>query len=63
VPPDVARALTRERPAKAAFEKLAYSHQKRYLDWIDVAKRPETRARRVEQTIEKLLDPPKTAKR
>jgi len=54
-PPDLARALARNKAAKSAFEKMAYSHQKRYVDWIDDAKRPETRARRIEQTVEKVL--------
>jgi len=63
VPPDLGRALGRTKAAKAVFDKLAYSHQKRYVDWIDEAKRPETRARRVEQTIERLLATLKPAKR
>jgi hypothetical protein len=55
IPPDLAKALLRTRSAKAAFEKLPLSHQHRYLGWIDEAKRPETRARRIEQTVERLL--------
>jgi bacteriocin resistance YdeI/OmpD-like protein/uncharacterized protein DUF1905 len=55
LPPDVARALTRTRRAKTIFEQIPSSHQKRYLDWIGEAKRPETRARRIEQTVERLL--------
>jgi len=58
VPPDVARALGRTRRVKDAFEKIPYSHQQRYLDWIGEAKRPETRARRIEQTVERLMAPP-----
>ena len=36
------------------FERLSYSHKKEYVTWIESAKRAETRARRVEQTLEKL---------
>jgi hypothetical protein len=56
IPPDLARALNRSRQAKAVFGKIPFSHQKRYLSWIEEAKRPETRARRIEQTVDRLLE-------
>jgi Domain of unknown function (DUF1905)/Bacteriocin-protection, YdeI or OmpD-Associated len=42
--------------AKEIFERLAYSHQLRYVLWIDEAKKPETRQRRVAQTLVKLRE-------
>ena len=52
--PDVKKALTKNKKAKAAFEKMAYSHQKEYVGYIEEAKRPETRAKRIKQTLEVL---------
>ena len=54
VPPDLAAALAAEPHAKAAYDKLAYSHQQRHVLPIEEAKTPETRARRVAKTIEAL---------
>jgi hypothetical protein len=51
VPPELAEAFRRDRVAKAAFDKLAPSHQKEFARWVDEAKRSETRQSRVEQTV------------
>jgi hypothetical protein len=56
IPPDLGAALAKAPPARAAFQKLAYTHQREYVNWILEAKRPETRQRRIVQTVEK-LDP------
>jgi len=40
--------------AKTFFDKLAYSHQKEYVHWIEEAKRPETRAARIAKTLDML---------
>lgn len=53
-PADLARALAASKQAKANWDKLAYSHQKAYLDYIEEAKKPETRARRVLKAVELL---------
>jgi uncharacterized protein YdeI (YjbR/CyaY-like superfamily) len=37
------------------FERLSYSHRREYAQHVAEAKRPETRARRAERTIEQLL--------
>jgi uncharacterized protein YdeI (YjbR/CyaY-like superfamily) len=37
-----------------AFEGLSYTHRKEYARWVEDAKKPETRQRRVEKTIELL---------
>jgi hypothetical protein len=54
VPDDLAAALDADPAAKAAFEKLSYSHKSRHVLAVEAAKKPETRARRIASTIEKL---------
>jgi Bacteriocin-protection, YdeI or OmpD-Associated/Domain of unknown function (DUF1905) len=54
VPDDLAAALAGDAEAAAAFERLAYTHRREYVIWITEAKRPETRARRVVGTLDKL---------
>jgi hypothetical protein len=51
VPEDLAGALAGEEAARRFFDTLSYSHQRAYTVWIQDAKRPETRARRVEQAV------------
>ena len=54
VPEALADALARDPDASAAYRGLAYTHRKEFARWIDEAKRDQTRARRVEQTLEML---------
>jgi len=54
IPAELMTALSRDKEAKAVFNKLPHSHQKEYVTWINDAKKEETRARRVAQTIEML---------
>lgn len=54
VPPDYAAALQKDPQAGAAFDKLSYSHKRQHTIAIEDAKMPETRARRIEKSIEKL---------
>jgi hypothetical protein len=51
---DVAKVLQKNKVANDNWNKLSYSHQREYHLWIDESKRPETRAKRIEQMIEKL---------
>ena len=51
VPPDFAAAMKKNRRALETFEGFSYSHKKEYVEWIAEAKRPETRAKRVETSI------------
>jgi uncharacterized protein YdeI (YjbR/CyaY-like superfamily) len=51
IPPELKRALAKNKKAKAFFDQLAPSYQKQYLGWVLIAKRPETRARRVAESI------------
>lgn len=52
VPADLEAALARNRKARETFEAFAPSHRREYLEWITEAKRAETRAKRLAQTIE-----------
>jgi hypothetical protein len=54
VPRDLREALKVQPEARAAFAKLSFTHRKEYVDWIEEAKRPETRRRRIEQTVERV---------
>lgn len=56
VPVDLAEALARNGAARAAFESLSFSHKREYVRSITEAKRPETRARRIELAIEQLVE-------
>jgi hypothetical protein len=53
-PADLERALKANREARASWEKLSYTHQKEYANAVAEAKRPETRARRIEKAINEL---------
>lgn len=52
---DLAKALNENSDAKTIWEKLSFTHKKEYVLAIENAKRPETRTRRVDKTIEELL--------
>jgi hypothetical protein len=51
LPGDIAAALTAEPDARRFFESLATFYRKGYIRWIEQAKRPETRARRIADTV------------
>jgi uncharacterized protein YdeI (YjbR/CyaY-like superfamily) len=36
------------------FEKLPYSRKQEYIQWVEEAKKPETRVKRIEESIKKL---------
>jgi uncharacterized protein YdeI (YjbR/CyaY-like superfamily) len=55
VPPDFARALRMNPIAKTKWNKLSYTHRKEYVNAIEEAKKPETRARRIQKAIEQLM--------
>lgn len=50
VPRDLAGALRRQPPARANWDTFPRSTRRAILEWILNARRPETRARRVEET-------------
>jgi uncharacterized protein YdeI (YjbR/CyaY-like superfamily) len=49
VPEDLERALSRNPPAKENFEAFIPSYRKQAIYWVLSGKRPETRAKRVEE--------------
>src|ERR1700679_887827 len=51
LPADLKKALVKAPAQNKAFAALSYSHQKEYVDWIEGAKRTETRTNRIEKTI------------
>lgn len=51
---DIEAALHADELAFADFNRLPPSHRQEYLRWIDDAKMPQTRARRVAGMIERL---------
>jgi hypothetical protein len=53
VPADVAEALKAAK-LSAAFENMSYTNRKEYINAIAEAKKPETRARRIEKMIGEL---------
>jgi hypothetical protein len=55
-PEDFARALDGDPAARAAYDRLAYSHKREHVLAIEGAKKPETRARRIEKALEMLRD-------
>ena len=55
VPKDLNPAVKKSAKAKAVFDGLAPSHRKAYVDWIEEAKRPETREKRVAETVGRLV--------
>jgi len=55
VPDDLAAALDAEPSAREAFDRLAFTHRKEYVRWVEEAKKPETRERRVRETVERVL--------
>ncbi|HET8621428.1 MAG TPA: YdeI/OmpD-associated family protein [Acidimicrobiales bacterium] len=56
LPADLAAALAGDPAAAAAFDRLAPSHRREYVQWITEAKRAETRARRVVGTLDRLRE-------
>jgi hypothetical protein len=54
VPDDLRAALERDDAARRYFNGLAYTHRKEWVRWIEDAKRPQTRERRLEATLEAL---------
>ena len=51
---DIRAALIDEPEARRFFESLATFYRKGYVDWIEGAKRPDTRARRIAEAIDAL---------
>src|SRR5713226_1616523 len=55
MPEVVLRALLRNKKANEFFKSLSQSHKKAYIQWVESAKKDETKAKRVGKMIEMLL--------
>jgi uncharacterized protein YdeI (YjbR/CyaY-like superfamily) len=51
VPPDLREALAANKKAQENFNNFAPGYKRLYIRWISAAKRPETRAKRIKQTV------------
>jgi uncharacterized protein YdeI (YjbR/CyaY-like superfamily) len=51
IPAQFAKALAHNKKAKETFDKLAFSYRRHYIGWIVTAKRPETKAKRIKESI------------
>ena len=54
IPPDLRAALDGAPAALTFFQQLSYTHQKEYVQWVEEAKRPETRQKRIQRMVEML---------
>jgi uncharacterized protein YdeI (YjbR/CyaY-like superfamily) len=52
--PEFRKALDENSKARQVFDNLSASHQKQYLGWIEMAKRTETRQRRIGEALRML---------
>ncbi|MBL8056260.1 MAG: DUF1905 domain-containing protein [Anaerolineales bacterium] len=59
-PADLRAALAAAPAAQAAWDRLPPSHRREYLGYLAEARQPETRARRLAQTVARLSTPPKS---
>ena len=51
VPKDFLEALDKSPVARRTFAGYAFSHRKEYVSWIEEARQPETRQRRIDQAV------------
>ncbi|MDL1952131.1 hypothetical protein FBQ97_20305, partial [Acidobacteria bacterium ACD] len=51
IPKDLKRELKNDTEARVIFEKLSFTHKREYVNWINEAKKDETRANRILKTI------------
>jgi hypothetical protein len=54
IPKDLLKEFKKDKDAKAFFDKLSYTHQKEYVNWIEDAKKVETRQSRILKTMDML---------
>lgn len=54
-PVELEKMFTSHKKARDVFQNLSVNNQKEYVEWIEGAKRKDTRLRRLEATVEKLL--------
>jgi hypothetical protein len=54
LPEDLEAAFKKAKPERQFFETLSFTNRKEYVEWIVSAKRAETKADRINQSIERL---------
>ncbi len=54
VPEDFSVVLAANTAARTNFDAFSYTHRKDYVSWIESAKKPETRAKRIQEALERL---------
>jgi len=54
IPKDLLKEFKKNKEAFSFFEQLSHTHRREYVNWIEEAKKPETRANRILKTIELL---------
>ena len=57
-PTDFVKALTSAPPAWERWRELSYSHQREHVEAIEEAKKPETRARRIDGAVRMIRQRP-----
>jgi hypothetical protein len=55
LPIELQQLLSKNAKAKKFFDTLSFTNRKEYMVWIDSAKRPETKEKRLTDTLSKLL--------
>ena len=53
-PKDLRAALDAAPGGLARFEELSFTHRREYAEWVEGAKRPETRMKRVAETVRRV---------
>jgi uncharacterized protein YdeI (YjbR/CyaY-like superfamily) len=53
---DLDKALENSKKAKKFYERLAPSYKKLYVMWVETAKRPETRKKRLKESVKRLKE-------
>jgi hypothetical protein len=56
IPDDVVSVIKSDKAALGTFGKYSYSHKKEVMDWINDAKKPETRTKRIHKLLQDLKD-------
>lgn len=61
IPEDLMWALDSNAKAQAIFDRFPSSHRRAYVNWIESARRAETRARRVQEALRMIVADKKQA--
>jgi uncharacterized protein YdeI (YjbR/CyaY-like superfamily) len=55
-PKDLADALAADPAAEKAFAAMSFTHRREYAEWVEEAKRAETRKRRIAATVARVRE-------